>query len=47
MEDNTSYTLTDSGSCRLMGSGSYRLEDDDGSSHWLMDSGGSLMAAPC
>jgi hypothetical protein len=30
-----------------MVSGSYRLEDEDGGSHWLMDSGGSLMAAPC
>jgi hypothetical protein len=36
-------TLTDSGLCRRLASGSYRLEDDDVGSHWLIDSGDSLM----
>ncbi len=36
-------TLTDSGLCRRLIRGSYRLEDDDGGSLWLMNSDGSLM----
>jgi hypothetical protein len=43
LQDSDSHKLTDSGSCGLLVSGSFRLEDDDGGSYWLMNSGGSLM----
>ncbi len=43
LEDSTSYTRGGSGSCGQLVGGSYRLEDEDGGSHWLVNSGGSLM----